>query len=174
MGSNSMKEYYPTHQQHSEAENAALKRPMSSASERSTSSGYRIRLESVRRISNSQRSGEDTMVFVLEGNGSLLEPLMRGLALRRPAIVLNDLRENTEFPPGCILIAPYELRRQIMVYLTARKPKMSCVLLGTDLLPDSVVNFPQIELLTHRPAQVQDYLMSKGALMALNPQFAMQ
>ena len=114
------------------------------------------------------------MVFVLEGNGSLLEPLMRGLALRRPAIVLNDLRENTEFPPGCILIAPYELRRQIMVYLTARKAKMSCVLLGTDLLPDSVVNFPQLELLTHRPAQVQDYLMSKGALMALNPQLAMQ
>jgi hypothetical protein len=56
------------------------------------------------------------------------------------------------------------------VYLNTRNPPISCVLFGMDLLPDNIVNKPQIELVTCDIIHVQEYLLSKGVRISKSQQ----
>lgn len=126
-------------------------------------------MESARKINTNRMVAQfagssDGKVFVYEpGSDPAFTNFYSGLGLSCPPAILRELNPEISFPPNSILVAAYDMRRHISPSLVnSLNSDVCCILYGRELLPDNIVNQPQIQLITHNPQYVRDFLSAKG------------
>lgn len=130
-------------------------------------------MESARKITSNRgvvSAAVDPYLFIYDpGTNPNFSNFYSGLGFIIQPTILRELNPEVAFPQGSILLASYEARRQLAPSLNTINSHITCILYGQELLPDSIVNQPQIQLITYNAGHVRDYLSAKGVKL-MNPQ----